>query len=202
MLPPRSPTLDAKPPLSRYVRLRIRRPWSMHQCPYQNLLILPTLLLVACLIGRNHGWSQFQQHESSFEPWTFLGHWKHSLLLFSQFHTTSKHVLCTKSLSRSVLRIRFKFKNVLCTTAKPRNVLCIISKPKNVLCTKCISQNVLCIRSEIVLYNEINRSELVNAHNYLILNIDCNQVVFLSKPVMAKLYNLVQIPSCFLPKLT
>ena len=48
-------TLDAKAPLLTSVCSRIRRPWSMRQCPVHILLTLPTLLLPAtCLIGRDY----------------------------------------------------------------------------------------------------------------------------------------------------
>ena len=169
--------VDAQEPLSNTVHRRICYPWSTCQCPHQNLLVLPTLLHVACLIGRNNERSQLQTRQSSFKPWTFLMYCEHSLLPSLRS--------CTISRSKNILRTIFRY------------------KVRNVLSTKSISRNVSCIISKIVILYKINGSELLNARNQFMLIITiCNQVVFFSKHVMLIFYSSIQTSFCFVSTLT
>jgi hypothetical protein len=151
-----------------FFSLRIHHSRPTCQCLYRDLLAIPTLLPVACLTGQNHGQSQFQWHESSFELRTFLGQWRHTLLLFPWFHTTSINALCKQDI-------------LMCSALDPYSEMCYALDHDSKMCHALYlamnvlgirSKNLLCIkfifRSKNVLCDEINRIKLVSAHNYFI----------------------------------
>ena len=110
---------DTKETLSSYVRL-IKNPLPLahRQCPDQNLLVLPTLLPIACLTGQNHGQSQLQPHQSSDEPHTFIGHCEHSFLPSFRICITFANTLCKRNLLKYYALLTY-LDPKLCHAPKP-----------------------------------------------------------------------------------
>jgi hypothetical protein len=84
---------DTKEPQLSIVHLKIHCLWPTHQCPHQNLLVMPTLSPIACLTGRKYEWNQLQPCSSSFELWTFLGHCV-NILCFHLFRHAPPVLMC------------------------------------------------------------------------------------------------------------